>query len=189
MSNKPASTKSIEQALGISDSIAKMEVHSSDDEKKKQFEERQNKLKKIQEAFVDKKKTYENDKEFIKDMLRELAETAMTGAAIMKEEAGMTGDYKNVESLATATNAAVSALTALQNVELEEERIRIEHEKVNIRKVASENGSILGGTNKITQNNVFVGSHAELLKALKNAENIEKDKVIDVVTVADEEKK
>jgi 2-phospho-L-lactate transferase/gluconeogenesis factor (CofD/UPF0052 family) len=64
MAGKPPSTKNIEKALGIGDNVLK--DMSSDDEKKKQFEERQEKLKKIHAEFQRKKVNYEQDKDFIK---------------------------------------------------------------------------------------------------------------------------
>ena len=181
MSNKPPSTKNIEKALGIADDISKLGNMSSDDEKKKQFEERQKKLKDIQEQMQKKRTGYEDDKAYIKDMYKELAETAMIGVRIMQEEAGMTGDYKNVESLAAAANAVKAALDGLKSVEIDEEKLRIEREKLDIRRVTA--NSILNKTPALgdTVNNttVYVGSTGDLIRALKQADNDEKNKTIE----------
>lgn len=181
MSNKPPSTKNIEKALGIADDISKLGNISSDDEKKKQFEERQKKLKDIQEQMQKKRTGYEDDKAYIKDMYKELAETAMIGVRIMQEEAGMTGDYKNVESLAAAANAVKAALDGLKSVEIDEEKLRIEREKLDIRRVTA--NSILNKTPALgdTVNNttVYVGSTGDLIRALKQADNDEKNKTIE----------
>jgi hypothetical protein len=173
MANKPPSTKHIENALGIGEDLSKMPVKSFDEEKKAQFEERQKKLKDIQESFKKKRATYEQDKEFIKDMYKELAETGMIAVRIMEEEAGMTGDYKNVEALAAAANSVSQALDGLKAVELDEEKLRIEREKLDIRRQSA--NSILNKTPGITSQaggvtNVFVGSQADLIRAIKEAE-------------------
>jgi hypothetical protein len=181
MSNKPPSTKNIEKALGIADDISKLGNMSSDEEKKRQFEERQKKLKDIQEQMQKKRTGYEDDKAYIKDMYKELAETAMIGVRIMQEEAGMTGDYKNVESLAAAANAVKAALDGLKSVEIDEEKLRIEREKLDIRRVTA--NSILNKTPALgdTVNNttVYVGSTGDLIRALKQADNDEKNKTIE----------
>lgn len=181
MANKPPSTKNIEKALGIADDISKLGNLSSDEEKKRQFEERQKKLKDIQEQMQKKRTGYEDDKAYIKDMYKELAETAMIGVRIMQEEAGMTGDYKNVESLAAAANAVKAALDGLKSVEIDEEKLRIEREKLDIRRVTA--NSILNKTPALgdTVNNttVYVGSTGDLIRALKQADNDEKNKTIE----------
>jgi hypothetical protein len=172
MAGKPPSTKNIEKALGIGDNVLK--DMSSDDEKKKQFEERQEKLKKIHAEFQRKKVNYEQDKDFIKDVYRELIEQSMMAVRIMNEEAGMTGDYKNVEALAAAAGSVHQALEGLKNVELDEEKLRIEREKVDIRRTSVNsvlsNNSTLPGIGTSNTTNVFVGSTAELLKSIREAE-------------------
>lgn len=172
MSQKPPSTKNIENALGIGEEVSKMTVKTFDEEKKAQFDERQKKLKEIQEQIKKKRSTYEQDKEFIKDMYKELAETGMVAVRIMQEEAGMTGDYKNVEALAAAANSVTQALDGLKSVELDEEKLRIERDKVDIKRQSA--NSILNKNPGITQQggttNVFIGSQAELIRALKKAE-------------------
>jgi hypothetical protein len=114
-------------------------------------------------------------------MYKELAETAMIGVRIMQEEAGMTGDYKNVESLAAAANAVKAALDGLKSVEIDEEKLRIEREKLDIRRVTA--NSILNKTPALgdTVNNttVYVGSTGDLIRALKQADNDEKNKTIE----------
>lgn len=185
MSNKPPSTKHIENALGIGDDLSKMPNRSSDDEKKAQFEERKTKLKEIQEQFKKKRATYEQDKEFIKDMYKELAETGMIAVRIMEEEAGMTGDYKNVEALAAAANSVSQALDGLKSVELDEEKLRIERDKVDIRRqtansILTKNPGITSQNGGVT--NVFVGSQADLIRALKEADKLEKEaKTVEII--------
>jgi hypothetical protein len=176
---KAPSTKSIEKALGIADDVNKLNVESSDNEKKRMYEERQKKLKAIKDQFEKKRATYEQDKDFIKDLYREVAETSMMAVRIMQEEAGMTGDYKNVEALAAAANSVTQALDGLKNVELDEEKLRIEREKVGINRMKAESivnkASIFGGEQGKTVNNiVHVGSTGDLIRALKQAEKEEK---------------
>jgi hypothetical protein len=176
---KAPSTKSIEKALGIADDINKLNVESTDNEKKRMYEERQKKLKAIKDQFEKKRATYEQDKDFIKDLYREVAETSMMAVRIMQEEAGMTGDYKNVEALAAAANSVTQALDGLKNVELDEEKLRIEREKVGINRMKAESivnkASIFGGEQGKTVNNiVHVGSTGDLIRALKQAEKEEK---------------
>jgi hypothetical protein len=189
--SKAPSTKNIEKALGIADDLTKLNV-SSDDEKKKQFEERQKKLKDIQEQFQKKRATYEQDKDFIKDMYREIAESGMIAVRIMQEEAGMTGDYKNVEAMASMVSSVASALDGLKNVELDEEKLRIEKDKVNIRRDTANSiitrnsilnycsGDAPGG--QTVNNIVHVGSTGDLIRMLKQAE---KDEAKTVETTAE----
>lgn len=187
MANKTPSTKNIEQALGIGDDLLKNT--SPDEEKKKLFKERQEKLKKIQEEMQRKKSNYEHDKEFIKDMYREVAETSMMAVRIMQEEAGMTGDYKNVEALAAAANSVSQALDGLKNVELDEEKLRIEREKVEIKKgVANSILNKQGITGGTVNNIVHVGSTGDLIRSLKQLEKEDKEKTIDATVEIVEEK-
>ena len=189
--SKAPSTKNIEKALGIADDLTKLNV-SSDDEKKKQFEERQKKLKDIQEQFQKKRATYEQDKDFIKDMYREIAESGMIAVRIMQEEAGMTGDYKNVEAMASMVSSVASALDGLKNVELDEEKLRIEKDKVNIRRDTANsiitlnsilnNGSGDAPGGQTVNNIVHVGSTGDLIRMLKQAE---KDEAKTVETTAE----
>jgi hypothetical protein len=189
--SKAPSTKNIEKALGIADDLTKLNV-SSDDEKKKQFEERQKKLKDIQEQFQKKRATYEQDKDFIKDMYREIAESGMIAVRIMQEEAGMTGDYKNVEAMASMVSSVASALDGLKNVELDEEKLRIEKDKVNIRRdtansIITRNSILNNGSGdapggQTVNNIVHVGSTGDLIRMLKQAE---KDEAKTVETTAE----
>ena len=178
--NKPASTKNIEKALGIAEDVSKLSNITSDDEKKRQYAERQEKLKEIQEQFKMKRSTYEQDKDFIKDMYKELAETGMIAVRIMQEEAGMTGDYKNVEALAAAANSVSQALDGLKSVEIDEEKLRIERDKVDIRRTTANSilkaPGITGGT--VNNTTVYVGSTGDLIRAMKQADR-EENKIID----------
>lgn len=173
---KAPSTKNIEKALGIADDVSKLNNITSDEEKKKQFAERQEKLKDIQEQFKKKRTSYEDDKDFIKDMYKELVETGMMAARIMQEEAGMTGDYKNVEALAAVANSVKQALDGLKSVEIDEEKLRIERDKVDIKRTAAANiaakPSILG-TPTVNNTTVYVGSTGDLIRALKQADKDE----------------
>jgi hypothetical protein len=183
MSNAP-STKNIEKALGIAEDVSKLSNITSDSEKKMQFEARQTKLKELKDAFTKKRTEYQDDKDFIKDMYRELAETGMVAVRIMQEEAGITGDYKNVEALAAAASSVSQALDGLKSVEIDEEKLRIERDKVDIRRTTA--NSILNkgpGITGDTVNNtiVHVGSTADLIKALKQAEREENLKTIEAV--------
>jgi hypothetical protein len=178
MSNAP-STKNLEKALGIGDDVSKISNITSDDEKKKQFEERQARLKDIQDQFRKKRSDYQEDKDFVKDMYKELAETGMIAVRIMQEEAGMTGDYKNVEAMAAASNAVAQALDGLKSVEIDEEKLRIERDKVEIRRISSNKESVPGITSAAGGvTNVFVGSTFDLLKAIKDAEKDAKNAAI-----------
>jgi hypothetical protein len=186
MANKPQSTKNIETALGIADDVSKLSNISSDDEKKKQFEERQNKLKAMQEELKIKRATYQEDKDFIKDMYKELAETAMVGVRIMQEEAGMTGDYKNVEALAAAANAVSQALDGLKSVEHDEEKLRIEREKIEVKRLSNINTG-KGGIISETTNIYAMGTTADIIRSIKEAE-AEKNKTIDVDKIESDKK-
>lgn len=183
--SKAPSTKNIEKALGIAEDVSKLNV-SSDDEKKKQFAERQEKLKDIQEELKKKRSNYQDDKDFVKDMYRELAETGMIAVRIMQEEAGMTGDYKNVEALAAAANSVTQALQALKDVELDEEKLRIEREKVDIRRntansIINKNSCLPGveSPGQTVNNIIHVGSTGDLIRALKQAEKEEQAKTLE----------
>ena len=182
---KSPTANNIEKALGISDDLTKLNVASEDSDKKKQFEDRQQKLAETKNEFIRKRATYEQDKDFIKEMYKELAETAMIAVRIMQEEAGVTGDYKNVEALAAAANAVAGALSGLKDVEHDEEKLRIEREKVEIKKNSTPRAP---GISTTGTTNVFVGTTADLIKELKKSnmedlKNIEgtvnKDEIID----------
>lgn len=167
---KAPSTRNMENALGIGEEISKISGISSDEEKNKQFEDRQKKLKEIQNEFKQKHSSYQHDKDYIKEMYKELAETSMMAVRIMQEEAGMTGDYKNVEALAAAANAVSTALNGLKNVDIDEEKLRIERDKVDIRRSAVISTLTGSGSNGNGTTNVFFSSNVEFLKAIKDAE-------------------
>lgn len=177
--SKAPSTKNIEKALGISEDVSKLNNTTSDDEKKRQFDERQEKLKIVQEAFKQKKASYEDDKHFIKEMYREIVESGMITMRIMQEEASMTGDYKNAEALAAVSNSITQALDKLKSVEMDEEKLRIERDKLELKRISGNKEltpgitTAAGGTT-----NVFVGSTFDMLKAIKEAEKEAKMEVI-----------
>jgi hypothetical protein len=192
MSNdKSPSTKNIEKALGITDDLSKISGVVSDEDKKKQHEDRNEKIKLIQQELKNKRTTYDQDKDFIKDMYRELAETAMTTLRIMQDETGNTGDYKNAEAVAALATSVVNALEGFKNVEIDEEKVRIEREKLDIRRNAAAGAlgggqSILGGGSTVNNTVVHIGSTGDLIRALRQAEKDEK--IADAKVVEDENK-
>lgn len=185
MSNSP-STKHIEKSLGIADDISKLAGITTDDEKKKQFEERQRKLKEMQETLDKKKLEKKEDKEFVRDLYKELAEVGMMGVRIAQEEAGLTGDYKNIEAMAAAVNSVTSALNGLKSIDHDDEKIKLEREKMEVKKLTAQSQvpnitTANGGTT-----NVIMCSTADILKQLKDAEKAQAKQIKDAIPVIEE---
>jgi hypothetical protein len=155
--------KSIENALGIGDKIRQIEEDENninEDEKRKRFEVRKNEVSKIK-AEIQKLKENPDDN-FIKEGLRELASIGLQSMRILQDEVEIDPNGRAVECMAAMSNSVTAALKQLQSVELDKEKMKIEKEKVNIKKTAS----LPAGK---TINNVLVtGSVSDLIKAMKD---------------------
>lgn len=179
--NVPSRSK-IEKALGIGEKLANIETSEApkDEENKERFINRQKLAKKLHEQLETKKKLESEitteDEVFLKERLRSFIQVAETAAQLLQQELETTGDYKVAESLGSVVNSGVAAVDKFASMNNDKKKFQLEERKLAARETASPN---------LTQNNnitAFVGSTADLLKALKDqtkeatVEKIETDK-------------
>ena len=155
------SKSKIDKALGIGDELKELDENTSDEEKRKRFEER--KLA-VQQIKKDLKKIRENpDEDFIKEHLRELATSGMVALRTIQDEIELNPSGRDVECMATLMNSIASSLKELKDVDNDKVKIGQKQQEIDLKKLRStENGG------RLTQNNVFIGSVNDLRKAIKN---------------------
>jgi hypothetical protein len=131
-------------------------------EKRKQIvEDSRNALQVYDKKDEDKSKGYEDDEEFTREMLRDLAKTGVTLLRLQQEEMLMDASARNAETAAAMISATTSALEKLNNVGINKEKLELEKEKVDIKKKAS------GGPGNITNNFIGVGTFSDIVKGIK----------------------
>lgn len=169
------SKNKIDKALGIGDELKDLDKEDSDDEKRLRFEERK---KAVAQIKKDIKKIRENpDEHFIKENLRELATNGMIALRVIQEEIELNPNGRDVECMATMMNAVSSSLKELGSVENDKKKLDLEQQKVDLKRLISEKKPGIG----MQQNNVFVGSTNDLLKAIRKvADNSQDINTIDV---------
>lgn len=161
MSTKKRANKQLEDALEIDP-----DTETGVDEEDNDSEELLARLTKFKEMKEEAKKAAsENDKDFIKETLRELALMGLHAGRVLEDEIEVNAKGRDVECLAGIMNATRDALKKLQDVDLDEQKMEIEQKKLAIRQSNS-------GQARLTQNNMFVGSHSDMLKALKDMQNV-----------------
>jgi hypothetical protein len=169
----------IDKALGIGDELKELDKQETDDEKKMRFEERK---KAVAQIKKDLRKIRENpDEEFIKENLRELATNGMIALRTIQEEIELNPNGRDVECMATMMNAISSSLKELKEVDNDKKKIDMEQQKIDLKKLVTEKKPGIG----MQQNNVFVGSTNDLLKAIKHVTN-DNNEIIDVDNEDDE---
>ena len=156
--NKKRAHKEIEDALEVEDD-------KKEDEDNSALLARLAKFKDMKEQ--DKQKASENDKDFIKETLRELALMGLHAGRVLEDEIEVNGKGRDVECLAGIMSATRDTLKKLQDIELDEQKMEIEKKKLELRTISN------NGQPKLTQNNMFIGSHADMLKALKDFKPLE----------------
>lgn len=167
---KKRAHKQLEDALEI-DPNTETGVEE-DDDNNEELMARLAKFKEMKEQA--KQKASDNDKDFIKETLRELALMGLHAGRVLEDEIEVNGKGRDVECLAGIMTATRDTLKKLQDVELDEQKMEIEQKKLAIRQSNS-------GQPRLTQNNMFVGSHSDMLKALKELTPLEEEpETIDV---------
>lgn len=107
-------------------------------------------------------KGYDDDEEFTRDMLRDLAKTGMTLLKLQEEEMLQDASARNAETAAQVIAATTNAVDKLRDVGMSKEKLKIEKEKLELKKNAS------GIAGPVTQNIIAVGSFSDIVKNLKN---------------------
>lgn len=165
---KSSSEKKIEQALGIGKSaddlsdLDDMNVPQDNGEKAK-IDAKNEQLKKIQEK-VEQLKNIENDKDFARQMYRQLAIDSVELFHMTKAEMEIDPSPRYVEVAAQAANTAKSLLDGLRDIDTTDKEFEIEEKKISIR----ENSA---GKQGNTTNIVFSGSLQDALKQLNDLDN------------------
>lgn len=169
MSNNKRPHKEIEDAL---------EIDKEEEKDNDALLERLAKFKEMRED--DRKKASEEDKDFIKETLRELALMGLHAGRVLEDEIEVNATGRDVECLASIMTATRDALKRLQDVELDEQKMEIEHKKLALKQSSS-------GPSKLTQNNMFVGSHSDMLKAMKELRHFKEEQESKIIEVEEEE--
>jgi hypothetical protein len=180
---KSFSEKKLEKVLGISDQFKqfddgeKNEVVAGDEEKKRKFEERKEYLKEIRASH--EKLKIKDDKQFSKDIYRELIEIDMEVLRITRKEMEMSPNARYVETIGTLTGAITNTLDSLRDIEETEVAQGFEREKLDIKKNAASGGTI---NNSV----VLMGGFTEVMEKIAQ---MNKDKaLINIEQVKEEDK-
>ena len=174
--------RQLEDALGIEPDDEKIKDPQAEAEAEE--EALQKRLAKVKAAKEEmKKRQDEGDKDFIKETLREIAMIGVGAMHVMQDEIEVNGKGRDVECLAGLMNSTRDALKELQDVELDEQKMDLEKEKVEMRKNAG--GNTAG---RVTQNNLFVGTQEDMIKMVREAQKMtEKIADADIIEKGDEE--
>jgi len=161
---KSVTEKRIEKALSIGDDLSNLENEPTDTDEKLAAERRQ-KLAKELSKKLEKAKQFDDEK-FVKEMLREVAEIGISVGRVLKEEAELTGEGRTAECLSSLLNSVTTAVKELQDVEVGKSKLGLEKEKIELRKIKTDNGvpKIGNGTVAMTT--------ADLLRLMKKEEKI-----------------
>ena len=177
MSDKKRPYKKLEEALEV-------EEDTNDDAAESAQQDavmaRLAKYKEMKQEAADK--ASENDDDFIKENLRELAMMGIHAGRILEDEIEVNGKGRDVECLASIMNSTKDTLKKLQDIKHDAAKLELEKEKLAIRKSSS--GQPQG---QLTQNNLFVGSHGDMLKALSDMKKMSEEQDVDQNEVIDVE--
>lgn len=177
------SKNGIEKALGVGDKLRSLEDEEngvSEQEKRERAEARKKEVAKIKAEIGKLRKN--DDEDFVKEGLRELASIGLQSMRVLQDEVEVDPSGRAVECMASMANATNAALKNLQNVELDKKKIEIDQEKVNIKK----NAALPSGN---TYNNVLIaGSPRDVLQTIKDqCFNNQDDVDIEAVKEVDQE--
>ncbi len=136
--------------------------------------EHEDRIKKVQEIKdkVEELVSGIDDKEFLKSSLKEIISTGLITSKIIQNEVEINGKGRDAECLSTLLNSVGSAVKEFKNIDNDEEKLKIEHEKLEVKRLAGSNGSVT--------NQMFVGTNNDMKEmALKLLEQSE-EKIIEV---------
>jgi len=136
--------------------------------------EHEDRIKKVQEIKdkVEELVSGIDDKEFLKSSLKEIISTGLITSKIIQNEVEINGKGRDAECLSTLLNSVGSAVKEFKNIDNDEEKLKIEYEKLEVKRNAGSNGSVT--------NQMFVGTNNDMKEmALKLLEQTE-EKIIEV---------
>jgi hypothetical protein len=162
--------KKIDDLLEVGDKIRELEEgDTSDDDKRKRQNERKNAIKKINAEIAALKNN--DDEKFVQESLREIATIGLSSMRVLQGEIEEDPSGRAVECMAAITNAVTNAVKQIQNRDIDERKIRVEEEKLTIKK----NIALPGGTG--TTNVLMIGSMKEVLGAMRDGEFENEDEI------------
>jgi len=175
MSNNKRAHKQLSDALEIDP-----DTETGVEEEEDNAAELMARLSKFKEMKEDAKKAAaENDNDFIKETLRELALMGLHAGRVLEDEIEVNAKGRDVECLAGIMNATRDALKKLQDVDLDDKKMTIEEKKLAIRQSSN-------GKPNLTQNNMFVGSHNDMLKAMRDIKKLDESNENNIIDVESE---
>ena len=162
---KSLSEKKIEKSLGISaDDLSDLDdnnVESPGDDDKAKIDLKQEQLSQIKEK-LDQYKSL-NDKEFAREIYRQLALDSIELFQMTKAEMQIDPSPRYVEVASQAANTAKDILNSLRDIENTDKQFEIEDKKLLMRDKAPTN---------LTQNIAFSGTIQDLMKQIDMAKDV-----------------
>lgn len=198
MTNKKSASekhidKSLKAKLGINKELKELDEEentssdksSEDLEREEKAKERKKIAKNLKSELSKLKKKESKDKEFAREMYKELAARGMTMLAVMQEEVELNPRARDMETASTMMNSISSTLDSLRNIDDVDEKFAIEREKIGVRKqqaLGNERYAAIAqeGTKAI------VSSMADMVKEINKAKATEEEKIIDIEAEVDE---
>jgi hypothetical protein len=179
VNNVPSKDK-LEKALGIGESLSKInltrhpkEDEQSDEEKRELLAKRQESLKEFQEKQKKIRELDSSDESFMKNSLKDLIELGIETAKLTKEELLMTANLDAANATASLINAVTSTIGQLHDLNHDHAKLDLEKTKVDMK------GKKGDGKNPA----IAQMSTADMMKLLRSSSK--EDKVIDVENIAD----
>lgn len=175
----------LKKALGINEELNQLDEESASDksqeeiDQEKKAEERRQMAKELKEKLSKLKKKESKDKEFCREMYKELAARGMTMLAVMQEEVELNPRARDMETAGAMMNSITSTLDSLRNIDDVDEKFSIEREKIDVKKqVAIGNDRYAAIAAEGTK--AVVSTMADMVKEINKAKKEEEDKIIEV---------
>lgn len=184
---KSQSEKKIDNSLmkkiGLNEELDELDSDTDDSktqedlEKERKAEERRKMASEMKKELSKLKKKESKDKEFCREMYKELAARGLTMLAVMQEEVELNPRARDVETAGSLMNSITSTLDSLRNIDEVEEKFVIEREKLDTKRaVAIGNDRMAAIT--AAGSSAVVSSMADMVKEIRKAQK--QDQIIEI---------
>ena len=188
---------SLKSKLGINQELKELdnEENSSNENKSAEdiereirAEERKLATKELKSQLSKLKKKESKDKEFCREMYKELAARGMTMLGVMQDEVELNPRARDMETASTMINSIASTLDSLRNIDDVDEKFSIEREKLGVKKqIAIGNDRYSAMAQEGTK--AIVSSMADMIKQINKAKEQEDNTIEIEAEVKQDDKK
>jgi hypothetical protein len=160
----------LKKILGCSDDDIDIS-EDNEEHKRERHNQRKEEIANIKKQVAKLKDS--SDEEFVKDALKEVASIGLESLRVLQNEVEDDPSGRAVECMAAMSNSVATALKNLQGVEVDKQKIAIEKEKVEVKRLGNKATANIGTVN----NNYITTNVSDILDQMKEAELVEPENI------------